>query len=182
MLPATAEREMGSWCKSIAPPEVTDALTATCSKKLSVPLLHEDGTTSIETMTVDQIAADIIDNTAGRILGKHREIFNDEDSTRQVKTTTPFKATLREDQKGCKPFFEFRRPAPALRSVLERWILDSMKKGIVKPWVSCHSSPVFAIKEANETRRNCAAMAYISRPKGVQCCPRATPVPSSVNF
>jgi hypothetical protein len=60
MLIATADREMGSWCKSIAPLEVTDALTATCSKKLSVPLLHEDGTTSIETMTVGQIAADII--------------------------------------------------------------------------------------------------------------------------
>ena len=148
MLPATADRELGSWCKSIAPPEVTDALTATCSKSLAVPAVGQtDGTTKVETMTVDQIAADIVDNTAGRILGKHREIFNDEDSTRQVKTTTPFKATLREDQKGKKPFFEFRRPAPALRSVLERWILDSMKKGVVKPWVSCHSSPVFAIKK-----------------------------------
>ena len=103
---------------------------------MPVPIPQPDGSTKMEVMTVDAIAADVIDNENGKILGKMREIFSDTDNTRQVKTTTPFKATLRDDQKGKKPFFEFRRPAPALRSVLEAWILDGMKRGHVQPWVS----------------------------------------------
>ena len=147
LLPGVADRELGKWCKSIAPSEVTDALTESCLIKMPVPIPQPDGSTKMEVMTVDAIAADVIDNENGKILGKMREIFSDTDNTRQVKTTTPFKATLRDDQKGKKPFFEFRRPAPALRSVLEAWILDGMKRGHVQPWVSQYSSPVFAIRK-----------------------------------
>ena len=147
LLPGVADRELGKWCKSIAPPEVTDALTESCLIKMPVPIPQPDGSVKMEIMTVDAIAADIIDNENGRVLGKMREIFSDQDHTRQVKTTTPFKATLREDQKGKKPFFEFRRPAPALKCILEQWILDGLKKGHVQPWVSQYSSPVFCIRK-----------------------------------
>jgi hypothetical protein len=112
-----------------------------------VPIPQPDGFVKMEIMTVDAIAADIIDNENGRILGKMREIFNDEDHTRHVKTTTPFKGALREDQKGKKPFFEFRRPTPALKCILEQWILDGLKKGHVQPWVSQYSSPIFCIRK-----------------------------------
>ena len=64
----------------------------------------------------------------------------------------PFTAVLKPEHDGHpkvtpgdKPFHEYRRPPPALATVMQQWVLDSVKAGILKPHRSAYSSPLFMI-------------------------------------
>jgi hypothetical protein len=157
-------RAFGEWAQEIAPARVTAAMKAPCHENIQVLITKEDGTSTLETWGVEAVKADLLDFETGKLLGpavmvegvalaSRRQIFNDEDHGRMVTSESPLTVKIKPEKYldgSPKPWFEYRRVPPALRSVLEAWVQDSIAKGIILPYRSSYASPIFCVPKAKK--------------------------------
>ena len=158
---AEDKRAFGEWAQEIAPARVTAAMKAPCHEKIQVMITKDDGTSKLETWGVEAVKSDLLDYETGKLLGpavtvegvalaSRRQIFNDQDPGRMVTSESPLTVKIKPEylDGSRKPWFEYRRVPPALRSVLEAWVQDSIAKGIILPYRSSYASPIFCVPKA----------------------------------
>ena len=130
-------------------------------EKIQVLITKDDGTSKLETWGVEAVKSDLLDYETGKLLGpavtvegvalaSRRQIFNDQDPGRMVTSESPLTVKIKPEylDGSRKPWFEYRRVPPALRSVLEAWVQDSIAKGIILPYRSSYASPIFCVPKA----------------------------------
>jgi ribA/ribD-fused uncharacterized protein len=156
-------KKHGEWCQHIAPERVMAALTAVCHEKVKILITATDGTSAIETWDVEDVKLDLIDHKKGRILGSatsvdgvfmesRRGIFDDENPSRVVTSEPPFSAELKQEYKDGtkKPWYTYRRVPPALKGVVDEWIRESVRRGIIIPFKSAYSAPIFCVPKGKK--------------------------------
>ena len=159
------KRKLGEWASSIAPDAVMKALDATSydNEEVKVTITAADGSSTIENWLVKDVKTDLLDVANGRILGptttvegvwldSRKGIFDDENPGRVVSSEKPFNVDIKSDYKDGtkKPWFTYRRVPPALKNVLEEWVRECIRKGILIPFKSSFASPIFAVAKSKK--------------------------------
>ena len=112
-----------------------------CLDKVTVSIKQNNGKLKMVVYDVETLKNDIVNHVDGKILGLRREIFNEEDPKRVVRTNQPFKTTLKPEHDpmispGVEPFHSYRRVQPALKPIFDAWVLDAAKAGMIQPYQS----------------------------------------------